>query len=246
MTITSFAPDAVEDRIETTAGAATEVTVRVQTNLVAQVERRLLNWLCRQMPASVSPDHLTAIGFGGAALSGFGYWATAWRREFVFVACLGLFLQWFGDSLDGSLARHRGADRPKIGYFIDSSVDCLSMVVIMVGVGASYYASMEAALFALVGYLLMTVHVFLRTIVTGRHQLSFVSCGPTEIRMALIIFSLMVYAFDLKEIDVAGIEIRPFSLALFLFAGVIAIVFCVDTFKTASLLIDQEREADGR
>ena len=126
MTITSFAPDVVEDRIETAAGGRADVAVRVQTNMVAQVERRLLNWLCRQMPASVSPDHLTAIGFGGAVLSGVGYGATVWRREFVFVACLGLFLQWFGDSLDGSLARHRGAERPKGGYFIDSSVDCLS------------------------------------------------------------------------------------------------------------------------
>jgi phosphatidylglycerophosphate synthase len=244
---TSFAPNVVvEATTESTAGSKAASPVRVQTNMVAQIERRLLDWLCERLPARIGPDHLTAIGLGGAALAGIGYAATAWRPEFMFVACLGLVINWFGDSLDGSLARHRGIERPRIGFFIDHSVDCLSVLMILVGVGASGYATMNAALFALVGYLLMTVHVFLKNSVTGRLQLTFVNCGPTEIRMTLIVFSLIAYAVGVREIDVAGMQTWPYSVLLYLFGAVMILIFSVDTLKTASFLRDEERELDRR
>jgi archaetidylinositol phosphate synthase len=247
MTITNFAPDVlVGATTESTAGSKAASPVRVQTNMLAQAERRLLDWLCERLPARMAPDHLTAIGLGGAALAGIGYGATAWRQEFVFFACLGLVINWFGDSLDGSLARHRGIERPRIGFFIDHSVDCVSVLMILVGVGASRYATMNASLFALVGYLLMTVHVFLKNSVTGRLQLTFVNCGPTEIRITLIVFSLIAYAFGVREIDAAGTQIWPYSILLYLFGAVAIVVFTIDTLKTASLLRDEERELDRR
>ena len=39
---------------------------RIQENLLAQSERKILNWLCARMPAWVVPDLLTTIGMVGA------------------------------------------------------------------------------------------------------------------------------------------------------------------------------------
>lgn len=242
MTNTIFASDApAEAQPGLTTRPKAASPIRVQTNMVARAERRLLNRLCEQIPARMTPDHLTAIGLGGAALAGLGYAATVWKQEFVFLACFGLVLNWFGDSLDGSLARHRGIERPRAGFFIDHSVDSLSVLMILVGVGASYYATMTAALFALAGYLLMIVHVFIRNTVTGRMQLSFVLCGPTEIRMALILFSLIAYAFGVREFAAPGTQIWPYSALLYLFGAAAIVIFSVDTVKTARRLQDEER-----
>ena len=183
-----------------------------------------------------APDHLTAFGLGGAILAAAGYAASVWRREFIFVACLGIVINWLGDSLDGSLARHRGIERAKLGYFIDHSVDALSTVFIMTGIGASYYASMTAALFTLAGYLLMSIHVFLKNSATGKMQLTFMYCGPTEIRLAILFFNLVAYCSGINTFNLIGHEVQPYSLVLYAFGAVFILLFASDTLKTARVL----------
>ena len=224
----------------------TFVVKRVQKNLVALHERRLLNWLCRQLPGWLTPDYLTAIGLGGAVLAAGGYAASNWRREFVLVACVGVVINWFGDSLDGSLARHRGIERPRLGYFIDHSIDALSTVFILVGIGASHYASMTAALSALVGYLLISMHVFLKNHVTGQMQLSFLSCGPTEMRITVVLLTLIAYLIGVNHFQLFGVEAWPYSLILYAFGVVIIPIFVKDTLNTVQLLQRQDRKAASR
>ena len=164
--------------------------IRIQQNLLATSERRLLTWLCGWMPAWVRPDLLTAAGMIGAAAIFAGYAASAIHPAWLWLAIGGYVLQWFGDSMDGSLARFRKIERPSFGYFIDHSCDGLATLLIMAGMGLSPYVRFDIALIALVGYLLMAIHAFLLAKVTNQLRLSYVAFGPTELRLVLIAMTL--------------------------------------------------------
>jgi len=138
------------------------------------------------MPAFVTPDRLSALGFAGALLVLAGYGASRVSAAWLWVAVAGYGLHWFGDSLDGSLARHRRIERPRFGHFLDHSLDAGGNALGMVGLGATRFVRMDVALFALTGYLLLTVHVLLRLRATGAMQLSFAGGGPTELRLGLV------------------------------------------------------------
>lgn len=165
---------------------------RIQQNWLAANERRLLNWLCARMPAWVTPDLLTATGMVGAALIFIGYVASNLSPAWLLVAILGYILQWFGDSMDGSLARYRRVERPSYGYFIDHSCDGLATLLILAGIGLSPFVTMDIALVALAGYLLLSIHAFLSARVLGEFKLSYLSAGPTELRVMLIILTIMM------------------------------------------------------
>jgi len=161
-------------------------TVRIQQNVLAVHERRLLNWLCARMPAWVTPDLLTGLGVFGAVLIFAGYAASNLSEDWLWVAIAGYFVQWFGDSMDGSLARWRKIERPSYGYFIDHSCDGLTTALIVWGIGTSPYVTMDVVMVALVGYLLLSIHAYLSARVLGEFKLSYLAAGPTELRFMLL------------------------------------------------------------
>jgi phosphatidylglycerophosphate synthase len=165
---------------------------RIQQNYLAASERRLLTWLCGHMPARITPDILTVTGLAGAFLIFAGYAASNYARGWLLLTLVGYAVQWFGDSLDGSLARFRRIERPSYGYFIDHSCDGLTNLLILGGMGLSPFVSMGVALFALVGYLLLSIHAFLSARVLGELKLSYLSAGPTELRLLLIGLTVMM------------------------------------------------------
>ena len=159
---------------------------RIQDNVLAKLERRLLTWLCKMMPDWVTPDVLTATGVGGAATIFVAYALSSIDSGWLWLAIAGYVIHWFGDSMDGSLARFRRIERPGFGYFIDHSCDGLATLLILVGMGLSPYVRLDAALLALAGYLLLCIHAFLSVRVLGELKLSYFAAGPTELRLALI------------------------------------------------------------
>jgi phosphatidylglycerophosphate synthase len=169
---------------------------RIQQNLLARSERRLLNWLCQKMPAWIMPDHLTATALVGAALIFAGYAASTVGRYWLLLAAAGYFIHWFGDSLDGSLARYRDIERPRFGYFIDHSADALGILLIVVGIGLTPYVRLDVSLIGLAGYYLLSIHAFLAARVVGELKLSYVAAGPTELRLILVIMTLAMFASD--------------------------------------------------
>jgi phosphatidylglycerophosphate synthase len=166
---------------------------RVQENVLALGERRLLNWLCARMPAWVSPDILTAIGVLGAGLVFLGYALSHFHPATLGLAIVGYVVQWFGDSMDGSIARYRHIERPKYGYFLDHSVDGIVILLIMGGIGLSPYVRLDVALLALAGYLLLSIHAYLSARVLGELKLSYLAGGPTELRFILIGLTLAMW-----------------------------------------------------
>jgi phosphatidylglycerophosphate synthase len=167
--------------------------IHPQTNLLAQPEQRLLNWLCKQMPSATTPDLLTGIGFVGAVIVFAGYLGSSIHPAFLWLASLGLIVHWFGDSLDGSLARYRRIERLRYGYFLDHSVDAISISLILIGFGFCPYIHFELALFAVFGNLLMCTHEFLFDHVTGNFKKSFFVLGPTELRIILVVVNFLMY-----------------------------------------------------
>lgn len=163
---------------------------RIQQNLLARGERRLLTWLCARMPGWVTPDRLTALGMVGAVLVFAGYALSQRAEHWLWLCIPGYVLHWFGDSMDGSLARFRRIERPRYGYFLDHSCDGLAIFLILTGIGVSPYVRLDVALLAMVGYLLLAMHAFIAVRVMGEMRLSYMGGGPTELRLVLIALTL--------------------------------------------------------
>jgi phosphatidylglycerophosphate synthase len=212
---------------------------RIQQNVLAAGERRLLNWLCARMPGWVTPDRLTGFGTFGAVVIFFGYACSEWSVYTLWFAILGYVMQWFGDSMDGSLARWRKIERPKFGYFIDHSVDGLVILLIMGGIGWSPYVRMDVALITLAGYLLLSIHAYLSARVLGELKLSYMFGGPTELRFVLIGLTLAMMYFK------PGGEMLPEWSGFDLFVGAAGALliglFIKQTLVTARRLDLMER-----
>src|SRR5690242_13929056 len=96
---------------------------REQVSFLAPIEKKCLVWMARRVPACVNPDHLTALGLAALAAAGLSYWTARWNRAGLVLAIACLFLNWVGDSLDGTLARVRDRQRPRYGFYVDHVVD---------------------------------------------------------------------------------------------------------------------------
>ena len=209
---------------------------RVQDNILARRERDFLDWLCLHMPRAVTPDRLTGFGACGAALVFAGYAATRVHPAFFWLATLGFVVHWLGDLLDGSLARYRRIERPRYGYFLDHSVDALCNLAIMAGAGLSVYIRLDVALFALLGYFMLCMYVFLYNHVSQRFQLSFLALGPTELRAGLIGLNCWMYFSGDSRIAIAGETFSPYDLVFCGAGSVFVSLFAVNVFKVARKL----------
>lgn len=167
---------------------------RIQQNLFARRERLILNWLCSRMPPWMTPDMLTGIGMLGAVMVFAGYVAGNLGDGWLWLSIAGYVVQWFGDSMDGSLARFRKIERPRYGYFLDHSCDGLATALVVIGIGLGNYVLLEVALVALAGYLLLSIHAFLSVRVLGELKLSYLNAGPTELRFVLVGLTLAMIA----------------------------------------------------
>lgn len=208
--------------------------VRIQENVLARGERRLLQWLCARMPRWVTPDLLTALGVAGAAMTFVGYAASNLAWEWLWLCIAGYVVQWFGDSMDGSLARFRKIERPAYGYFIDHSCDGLTTALIVWGLGVSPYVTMDVATVALVGYLLLSIHAYLAARVTGEFKLSYLSAGPTELRFILIGLTVMMMVLGSGR-GVFG-AVSGFDLFVGLVGSILIILFVAQTLITGRRL----------
>lgn len=173
---------------------------RIQTSILNGPEKKVLVWLAERMPSWVNSDMLTFTGSAGALLFGLGYALTPVSLNFLWLSCLGLFVNWFGDSLDGTLARVRNCQRPKYGFFIDHMMDCINEVMMFVGCGLSVLMRLDIALIVLICYLLLTVYVFTSAHLKGEFKLTYAKVGPTEFRVIILIATLLfLYVKPLRE-----------------------------------------------
>lgn len=211
---------------------------RIQENMLARAERRVLNRLCAILPPWVTPDKLTFTGLAGALMVFAGYVASNSGAAWLWLSVAGYAVHWFGDSLDGSLARFRKIERPRYGYFLDHSCDGFATALVVVGLGLSPYVEMEAALVALVGYLLLSIHAFLSVRVLGELRLSYLNLGPTELRLILVALTLAMYFAGPGGAIID--QLNDFDLFVSGAGLVMVAVFVVQTFAKARRLAREE------
>jgi phosphatidylglycerophosphate synthase len=195
---------------------------RMNGGLLAAAERRLLISIANRLPACVHSDHLTLLALLAMTLAGGGFALARWDARALWFVILGLFLNWFGDSLDGTLARVRRVERPRYGYYVDHALDLAGIALLMTGLALSGYMSPVVALGVLVAYLLVAGEVFLATSVHGRFQMSVAGVGPTELRILLAVGTLALFRNP-----------HPLGTRLFDLAGMIAAAGMVVAFGTA-------------
>src|SRR5205807_2088899 len=159
---------------------------RIHQSVLASVEKKALIWLAQRMPAWVNSDHLTVLGFVSLLAVGLSYWYARYSRVGLFLVMLFFILNWFGDSLDGTLARVRNRQRPRYGFYLDHVLDAIGSVFLFGGLALSGYMSERIAVGLLVVYFLLSIEVYLDTYTVGKFHLSFAAFSPTELRLLLI------------------------------------------------------------
>ena len=215
---------------------------RIQENWLAAKERRLLNWLCAQMPPWVTPDRLTALGMIGAVMIFLGYVGSNLHSSWLLLAIAGYVVQWFGDSMDGSIARFRRIERPSYGYFIDHSCDGFATLLILAGIGLSPFVTMDVAMVALAGYLLLSIHAYLSARVLGEFKLSYLAAGPTELRLMLIGLTVMMMVLGSGP-GYFGV-LSGFDLFVGTIALILILLFVIQTLVTGRRLARSDRGND--
>ena len=163
---------------------------RIQTSILNPYEKKVLVWLAERMPSWVTSDMLTFVGFLGSLIMATGYALSNLNLKWLWLSCFGLVVNWFGDSLDGSLARVRNAQRKTYGFFIDHNVDVLNEMIMFIGVGVSPLVNMSFAMLALVGYFMLSIYVYIDCHLKGEMRLTYGGLGPTEFRLMLILVNI--------------------------------------------------------
>ncbi len=192
--------------------------VREHKSLLATAEKRALIWLALRLPPGVSSDHLTLLGVASLFAAGCLYWAARWNKPLLLLVIVMLVLNWFGDSLDGTLARVRNCQRPRYGFYVDHVLDVLGLFFLLGGLSLSGFMSPLMAFGMLAAYLMVTAEVFLATCVHGVFRLSNLGFGPTELRIVLSIGTLCL----LRSPACSPFGFGPFLL--FDVGGAVAIV----------------------
>lgn len=164
---------------------------RIQTSILSASEKKILVWLAERMPSWVTSDMLTFVGFLGALVMATGYALSNLNIHWLWLACLGLFINWFGDSLDGSLARVRNTQRKTYGFFIDHNVDVINETIMFIGVGCGPLVNMSFAMLALVGYFMLSIYVYIDCHLKGEMRLTYGGLGPTEFRIILALINII-------------------------------------------------------
>jgi len=210
-----------------------ELSRRDLRSLTAVSEKKILIALARRLPRFVGPDHLTALGAVSMAGAGLCYRLLVVSPLALLGVNLFLFLNWFGDSLDGTLARVRERQRPRYGFYVDHLVDALGAIFLLGGLAFSGLASPYAALALLVAYLLLQVHIALKAHTTRVFQIAFAGVGGTEARILLGLMNFGILAAPgLRE------WVSPL---LWILAAALAVLVVTDGLKTGRALDRAER-----
>lgn len=179
-----------------------EKATRIQTSLLNGAEKKALVWLAKRQPKWATSNMLTVIGTLGAVLCAVGFGLANYNLQWMWLSVAGLAVNWYGDSLDGSMARVRHTQRPVYGFFIDHNVDIFTIIVMCVGAGLSPIVRMDVALLVLVAYLAISAHTYIGTILKNEFKLTYGKLGPTEFRVIAAIFIIFLIYFPWADYNV--------------------------------------------
>src|SRR5579864_4076617 len=211
---------------------------RLQQSFVAAAEKRTLVWLAERTPRCINSDHLTLLGFVAQCLAGVCYALARWNRYTLLLGIVFLALNWFGDSLDGTLARVRNCQRPRYGFYVDHIADTFAAFFLMAGLALSGYVHPAIAFGMLIAFLMLSIEAYLTSYTLGQFQLSYWKFGPTEIRILLATGNLALLRHPV--IKVAGNPVLLFDLGGVIAIFGMAVMLMVSAAKHTSQLYKDE------
>lgn len=199
----------------------------INTGLTAKAEEKAKEWICPRIPPWVSPDMLTVLGFLSSFIIAAGFILGFTNRWYLSLVVIGLILNWFGDSFDGSIARYRKKTRPNYGYYIDHIVDAVVITILGGGLGLSGFVKIEIALAFVIMYLILMMHVELVTYVQNEFKYSFGLIGPTEFRIIGILATIIMFFMPVQYFDVMGHFLTQYDFFVIFAVVAMAIVIVV-------------------
>lgn len=218
--------------------------LRLQESFTAKTERKALAWLAARLPARMNSDHLTLIGFLAMFLAGASYAFARTNRAGLILATFFLAVNWFGDSLDGTLARLHNRQRPRYGFYVDHMIDTFGGLFLMGGLAISGFIDWRIALGMFVAFLMLSVEVYLATYTLGVFQLSFAKFGPTEIRILLALGNVALWLH--ADARVFGASYRIFDLGGIVAIAGMSTMLIVSTIVNTVKLYRAEPVPSGR
>jgi phosphatidylglycerophosphate synthase len=209
-----------ESKLERSVEATREASF-----LLAKPEKRLLTWIAARLPRWILPDDLTALGVFAALGVCAAYQLANDSLDWLWVASALLVVQWFGDSLDGTLARVRKIERPTYGFYLDHLVDAIATAAIGIGLGLSPLMLLSIGTLIVVAYLILSINVYLESYAFGRFSIGYGLVGPTEVRLILIVLNTVVALGAALDFVVADLQLTLFDvLGLAIAATMIALL----------------------
>lgn len=198
---------------------------RTESFLLAVPEKRFLRWLAGKLPRWIVSDDLTALGVLSAVGILVAYQLSNESLVWLWVASVLLVFQWIGDSLDGTLARVRGTERPTYGFYLDHLVDAIATACIGIGLGLSPFMLLSVGTLIVVGYLILSINVYLESMAFNRFSIGYGKIGPTEIRLLLIALNTAL-ALELGlDFTLVDLDLTVFDLVgLFIAGGMVAML----------------------
>ena len=166
--------------------------VRIQTSILNAAEKKVLVWLAERQPSWMTSDILTYLGTFGAVVIAVGYILSSCDMNWLWLSSLGFVINWYGDSLDGTLARVRNRQRPIYGYYLDHTVDAVNELMIVLGIGLSGMVHLSLALLILALYFMLTINVSINAHLKKEFRLTYAKMGPTELRIIMIIVNTVL------------------------------------------------------
>jgi archaetidylinositol phosphate synthase len=212
--------------------------VREHRSLLAAAEKRLLIHIARHLPSFIHSDHLTALALVSMLGAGVAFARIAespWAVS-AFVGCL--VANWFGDSLDGTLARVRNQQRPRYGYYVDHVIDLAGTGAVFAGMAASGLMTPALAFALLALYFMVAAESFLGTHALGTFRISFAGFGPTELRILLAIGAIKVSVDPV--VHVGGIRTLLLDFGAAVAMGGLLIAFFVSAIRNGVALYRAE------
>ena len=208
--------------------------VREHRSVLAAAEKRLLILIAGRLPAAINSDHLTVLALAAMALAGAAFAAARWDVRALWLVVVALALNWFGDSLDGTLARVRRAERPRYGFYVDHVLDIGGTTLLLAGLACSPFMAPTVALAVLIAYLLVAGEVFLATAVHGVFRMSMFGVGPTELRIVLAAGAMALLRDP--HVSIGALTVRLFDFGGAIAAAGLGVVFVASVLRNATAL----------
>ena len=211
---------------------------RMMGGVTANVERRILVWIAPRLPRVVHSDHLTALAVTAMALAGAAYWLAATYVWALWLVNVAVAVNWFGDSLDGTLARVRQQQRPRFGFYIDHVVDAAGTVFLVGGMALSGYLTPLLALGVIVAYFLLMIEVYLATYCLCEFRMSVFRVGATELRLLLMLGNAAtVLLHPSPDTRAFGIDAQLFDFAAIPIIAGLTLAFIRSTIQHSRSLL---------